>query len=80
MNEKNKKLMDIILEAYNNTYHSVDNSYYYSFTIGYNLKYIDAGIDANMEKYIKDHVSQDIYDQYDWHRSSNGGRMIISIK
>lgn len=71
--------MDIIIEAYDNTEHCVSNPYYYSFNIKYNSKYVDAGVDANMEKYIKEHTSQDIYNQYDWHRYSDGGRMIISI-
>ena len=80
MNEKIKTLIDIITEAYNNTEHCINNPYYYGFNICYNSKYVDAGVDVNMENYIKSHTSQDIYNQYYWHKPSDGGRMFISIK
>ena len=80
MNEKIKTLLDIITEAYNNTEHCVNNPYYYSFNMCYNSIRVDAGVDVNMENYIKLHTSQDVYNQYDWHKSSDGSRMFISIK
>ena len=46
----------------------------------YNSIHVDAGVDVNMENYIKLHTSQDVYNQYDWHKSSDGSRMFISIK
>jgi len=80
MNEKIKVLMDIIVEAYNNTEHCVKNPYFYSLSTCYNSIAVDAGVDKNMEKYIKEHTPQDIYNQYYWHKSSDGGRMYISVK
>ena len=79
MNEKIKTLIDIIMEAYNNTHHCVNNPYYYSFTMRYDGNGIDAGVDEIMEIYIKRNTPQDIYNQYDWYKS-DGGRMFISIK
>lgn len=80
MNEKITTLMNIIIEAYNNTEHNVSNPYFYSLNIRYNTNSVDAGIDTNMEKYIKEHTETDIYNQYDWTKSSDGGRTYITIK
>jgi len=80
MNEEIKTLMNIVIEAYNNTEHCIKNPYYYSLNICYNSKSVDAGVDKNMERYIKEHTPKDIYDQYDWHKSSDGARMYISLK
>lgn len=78
MHPKLRQLIDIITNAYENTEHCEKNSFFYHIDMQYNENKLHAGIDANMEKYIKDNTPKDIYEQYHWFRSDSG-RTYVSV-